>query len=369
MLRELLGAKEPNYSLRIRQLEQYTKRQTIDLRLTSVITVANNSKIAQLGLDHSDATEAELYHAVIAAGKSLDKDLSQRYSTPDALFKKLHSYEFAEVPVVKPAVLKKILRTLPPKRVMKTLGFSSIDSFLKRADMDQVMLGVFAVESLTWHRAFTKQLRKLEKNDITLAAPRVTILDPKLVRLVRLHPVYAKTSAVVGLVPSQSTLQLAASAAAGVLHIHTQGVYVKARFYSDDFLQVFVASVYHPIRILMKIGAIGVQWASIYDALCRQQAIISSLEAPLLPEDFSPLFVGDILSHLSKQAEFFTGTECLGTKLVSFHPNDVAINLAGALPLHGSSCAYRAAALERELLSRYAEAAKTEDELLDFIGV
>lgn len=65
-LRDLLGAKEPLFSLSIKQLEKTTGGEGVDVRLVADIIRKAHKVIAELGLDSNDTTPKELYQALNA---------------------------------------------------------------------------------------------------------------------------------------------------------------------------------------------------------------------------------------------------------------------------------------------------------------
>ncbi len=51
---------------------------------------------------------------------------------------------------------------------------------LKRAALDQVVIGVFAIESITWHRRFLKSVKKLQHKDFELKTLAAVPIEEKL---------------------------------------------------------------------------------------------------------------------------------------------------------------------------------------------
>jgi hypothetical protein len=58
-----------------------------------------------------------------------------------------------------------LLRAMPPKRLMKLLGYRSLESMLKREDARKLLAFLPAAESATWNQAFAKSLKNLNRSN------------------------------------------------------------------------------------------------------------------------------------------------------------------------------------------------------------
>ena len=65
LLSELLGATEPMFSIAVKQLEQASGKQAVDVRLTAEIIGQVYQKTADLRLDPKDTNGKELYAALL----------------------------------------------------------------------------------------------------------------------------------------------------------------------------------------------------------------------------------------------------------------------------------------------------------------
>ena len=122
LLSELLGAKEPLFSLSLRQLEQAAGRPGVDIRLTAEIIGQVRQKTAELGLDPDDTTPEELYHALLTKIEEQDRQLVKQIGGSDPenvaqlmpLMKK--AWEGIDTPktcwVIKRSVAKKMLKKM-----------------------------------------------------------------------------------------------------------------------------------------------------------------------------------------------------------------------------------------------------------------
>ncbi|HKX23683.1 MAG TPA: hypothetical protein VJM46_00450 [Candidatus Saccharimonadales bacterium] len=175
LLRDLLDAKEPLFSLSLKQLEEASGKKGIDTKLIGDIIGRTHDATKKLGLDHADTTGPELYHALLAKIKEHDVHLAKAIGGDDAenvqqllpLIKK--AVEAADVPkscwVLKKSVAKEMLRKSPPPTIMKLLGYRSIDSMLKHENLAEIYGALRFAESGDWLNKFNEQYKDLKPSD------------------------------------------------------------------------------------------------------------------------------------------------------------------------------------------------------------
>lgn len=189
LLSELVGADEPLFSVSLAQLERASGQQAIDVRLTADIIGASHQKMRELGLDPKFTNGRELYHGLFGLVKLHDSFLSTKLGVKDhgnvrEVLLAIHEHSKAlPVPqtvwVVKHSVMKRFLKTIPPKKVMKVLGYRSVDSMLKRESVSELMGGARFTETKEWQARFIKQYVKLSQSDFELRQIEVIYFDPK----------------------------------------------------------------------------------------------------------------------------------------------------------------------------------------------
>jgi hypothetical protein len=129
-LAELLDEPEVVVESVIKKLENLSGWESTDVRLLAEINNKSRAKHLELGLDPNDTTGPELYHALLA---KLNKD-EAKINLPSTtilnqvsgVHKNYNAYS------LKRNIAKELLRSHPPRRLMKQLGFRSVDSMLKR---------------------------------------------------------------------------------------------------------------------------------------------------------------------------------------------------------------------------------------------
>ena len=91
---------------------------------------------------------------------------------------------------IKHSVAKKLLKQTPPKKVMKLLGYRSVDSMLKRENIDELFGSLRFVESDQWLIMFVKTYKKLQPQDFETR--KIKIRTKGLIRTSCLFPKISK---------------------------------------------------------------------------------------------------------------------------------------------------------------------------------
>jgi hypothetical protein len=188
VLSELLAAEEPLFGMAIKQLEQASGNNSVDVRLTAEIIGKVHMKMRSLGLDPADTTGLELYRALFNLVKKHDTFLAERIGgeDPEDVQKMLprikEVVEALDVPktawLLKYSVAKRLLKAMPPKHVMKHLGYRSIDSMLKREPIGELFGAMRFLESSHWLDKFVNSYKTLTPNDFEVRKIEIINLDP-----------------------------------------------------------------------------------------------------------------------------------------------------------------------------------------------
>ncbi len=174
-LRDLLDAKEPLFSLSLQQLEKSSGSHGVDAHLVGDIYEKANVAIKKLGLDHTDVTGKELYHALVAKIAEHDKHLAKSIGGHDAedvqslipLMKKAVDNVKIEKGcwVLKKSVAKEMLRKTPPPKIMEHLGYRSVDSMLKHENLAEIYGALRFAEGPEWLNEFNEMYKSLKPSD------------------------------------------------------------------------------------------------------------------------------------------------------------------------------------------------------------
>lgn len=186
---ELLGAREPMFSLALRQLEEESGRPGIDIRLSAEILGKIRMKTEELGLDPDDTTPRELYHAlenrVEEDNKRIKKELLGVREDNDTIRELVPPMvkiaKNAKVPrrcwVLKRAAAKRFLKKMPPTNMMKSLGYRSIDSMLKHEPFDEMYTALRFSEGPEWLNKYNELFKTVKPTDFEERNISIVIMD------------------------------------------------------------------------------------------------------------------------------------------------------------------------------------------------
>jgi len=383
ILREIIGGREPTFSNRIKELEDLTGRRTLDIELTADMLAKLSDATKKLKLDPFDTTPEEIYAALKLRAMEHDQLLRDSYHNElvEMIRKINHHEHVSEIPVIKQSTLRSIIGDIPPKKVMACLGYRSVNSLLKRADLEQVLVGAFILESVTWHRTFSKKLKQCKVSDITLDKPKVIIIDEKFVKDLQ-HPhnlPYVQFAGLIGVsgVLSKNQcgwLEIAARAADGLFYVHQRGVYLKLFRFQTSILKKIVEISYLNSLSVTKVSTIRVSWASVYSYINRNLgSIVFTDESAVDKSDFKWSGPVELLRNVHHLLDFWKETRITAkptnSKPVSLNVSDIAFNALHGLSYEQRSYGHLARQTLDELLSRYFELIKQRDDTLRMMGI
>jgi hypothetical protein len=158
-----------------------------DVRVLADSIPLSRKKHQELGLDPDDTTPEELYHALLARYdsdcKRLDQALGldqhssvqQKFQKAQALIKSKIGNQ--ELWALKRTSAKELLRTHPPKKLMKALGYRSLESLLKREDVASIFMLAQSVESEAWHTQTAKLIKSQNTTNFERRAPNIVAIN------------------------------------------------------------------------------------------------------------------------------------------------------------------------------------------------
>ncbi|HET9850613.1 MAG TPA: hypothetical protein VFP35_03255 [Candidatus Saccharimonadales bacterium] len=187
-LAQLLNEPESKIQNAIEKLESLSGYNSEDVRLISEINQQTARKIASLGLDPADTTGEELFQTLQVKLKADSRHLARAFGfkpddTADQTAQKLVALaercaELPKILALKNSAIKVILRNHPPKKLMKKLGYRSLESMLKRQNPRVLLASAPATETSGWSKALAKDLAKLTAADYEYCTPVVTAMTP-----------------------------------------------------------------------------------------------------------------------------------------------------------------------------------------------
>lgn len=224
ILRDLLDAEEPQFSLSLRQLEANSGRAGVDVRLISELARKMNAGVKHIGLDPTDSTDKEIYRAMLA---QIARD-NQRVceiiggKNPDDVREMVPlmvtAVEKTKIPktcwALKRSVARKLLKKMPPKQLMKHLGYRSADSMLKHEPIDELYTALRFSEGSEWLNKYNELFKTVKPSDFETRQISIIVMDhDKYVDLAekfvlkKLHNItHTKEMGTIVVVPMHATL-------------------------------------------------------------------------------------------------------------------------------------------------------------------
>jgi hypothetical protein len=374
ILSQLLGIPEVLAEQAISQMEHLSGWQSTDVRLLAEINNAVRTKTIQLGLDPDDTTGEELYYALKAR---LNKDEQQFQLTSQEVIEQLGRINNRQkVYALKRGAAKDLLRSNPPKRLMKQLKYRSVDSMLKRENIAVLFAAIQLVESARWQNAFFKDLSKITPSDFeTQNIEIVPVNDKRYASISPKHEV--KNSELMGAVivwpNSLSSLNLTVQISLNIAHLRAYCAYIKLRHVEANFGKSVVHLVKEGAGAPLELVHTPISWRTIFSHYGKRNASEHT-------EYFGPhLLFEDIKKHhtyknLAKLSPVFKWWDGLEYALKQAGDGLVSLNLADVLAGHPhnyklNSTQNAQGALWAEFIDRYLDHPSVEQHFMNQLAL
>lgn len=174
-LRILLDAEEPIFTEAVQQLEQLTGKAGADIKLIADITRMAHENMHQMGLNPAVATGPELYNALLARvaqdnvrlGKILGaEDHENIREVVPLMIEMANKARFnRRVFVLKREKGKDLLRQMPPKNLMKRLGYTDIEEMFEKEDFDEIYTALRFSEGGKWLNEYNELFKSVTADD------------------------------------------------------------------------------------------------------------------------------------------------------------------------------------------------------------
>ena len=188
-LSDLLDAEEPVFTTAIHQLEEVSGRNGADAKLIGDITAMAHENLRELGLVPAAATGEEVYHAllgrvesdikrlvrIIGADESRSEDV--QYLVP-FMIDAANKVNFnRKVFVLKREKAKDLLRQMPPKQLMKKLGYDDVDKMYENEDFDEIYTALRFSEGPEWLTEYDELFKQITPEDYEERDLRIIQMD------------------------------------------------------------------------------------------------------------------------------------------------------------------------------------------------
>ncbi len=186
-LRDLLDAEEPVFTQSMKQLEDLSGRAGADIKLIGDITKAAHDSMRALGLNPAASTGEEVYRALMGRIEMDAKRLTRVIGAndPDDV-RHLVPYMIAaangvkfnrRVFVLKYDKAKDLLRKMPPKQLMKRLGYTDIEAMFAAEDFDELYTALRFSEGPEWLNEYNELFKTVKAEDYEERDIRIIQMD------------------------------------------------------------------------------------------------------------------------------------------------------------------------------------------------
>lgn len=394
LLSELLGANEPMFSAVVEKLERASGQQSADVRLSAEIVAKVHARIRALGLDPHDTNGPELYHALLDMVRLHDQFLAKVVGgddpadVADLLPRIVHVAGRIRMPrqvwAMKHSAAKRLLKAHPPRKVMRALGYRSVDSILKREPVGVIFGALRFTESPQWLEQFVHQYSKLNPSDFEVRPIEIFRLDtPKWIKASesfvrqRHHNItHSKEAGSILVLPLPVAKLAGITMAVLPLLLHyinelrIYSAFFKIQQVKPDFGEIIAHTLLHDPGGHAVIASQPVHWRVIHKHFGNQPPRLHPelFEPHVQPEDLQWRQVEEILFHLEPALQFWQGMDYVGLmkdgQRISFNLMDMAVNFVNQLPYEKQVSYHLRNSLENELFLRYMGQPALESQIL-----
>lgn len=382
-----LGAREPEFSHKIKKLEELSGNQGHDIRLAIQMQQSLNNIAEKLHLDKNDTTLKEMYHGLTAAAKKdsiqLGKTLQIKDDDlPEQVVKKCVTYLENRISdrlfwCLKNSTAKKQLKENPPKKLMKALGLRSVDSLLKRESVTQILIFAASIENSAWLKKHIDQARSLTNSDFNEQKINFEIvtkawrqnLRKSNIDLSKIIFSHTELPTVV-IAPPNKRFDYDVLFYFDSLINHINGIVLRSSFFRykgvhPNFFETMSTIRSHGFRNVALLHE-PFNWSSVVHTIKRKNNsnLAEKLDLNVEPSDFHTLSTAEELDRNSIWKNDLLHADDNGAS-VSSNLSDVILNAVNNYPWEKSYKEYGKNKLQDELFSRYLNHNKIIDSIFE----
>ncbi len=393
LLAELLGATDPFFAMGVRELERGTGDASVDVRLSADIITRANQKVRELGLDPHDSTASEIYYALMGLVARHDAFLALRLGVGDPgdvseILTRLEGFVTRlDTPrsawVLKQSVARRLLKATPPKKVMKQLGYRSIDSMIKRESAGELFLGIRMLESDGWRQSFIRKYKQLNPSDFEARDVEVLHLTTEkwgraadaFVQREHQNVTYLKEIGIVGILPLPVTRMpgLTITLLPMVLHaineIRMYSTYFKLQQVKPEFADTLSETLLTDAGHQATIAGHPLHWRVLHRHFGTKDDLPEFFEPHVQSEDLRWRKEEEVLYRLEPALHFWHDMDYVGIPSadglpLSFNLTDLAISNINRLRYGQQVVLHMRESLHNELYARYLRQPSMETQAL-----
>ena len=382
LLADLLELDEHSLKSSLGRLELASGQPGVDLKIMAEIKANLRRATGSLGMDPSDTTGKELYHGLIARVTKDNERLAHRLAGiagQPAEHWSLGVPGFflgLSVPtscwVLKRSSAKELLHKLPPKALMKKLGYRSIDSMLKNENVGELFIGLRLTQPSPWMSKLYSQFEKLNPGDfenrvlelVSLSAKRwlstISSGQPLQSRMIVCAPeVGALALPPFKDWPKQSCLRFILLILGCMDNLRAQGCFIKLQQVEAGFGKKVAKAFKEGSDFSLEIAGQNISWAVIRRHYSKKAPADypAVFDPHVQPEDLSGDNPLDVLAGIDEHFGWWHRLESCALSEqdgpVSLNIFDMAVNYATATPYEKRCRHYFQQALYQEILLGY----------------
>lgn len=265
-----------------------------------------------------------------------------------------------------------MIKSMPPTRAMKQLGYKSVDSMLKREPVANIYIASRLIQPPLWQERFIRQYKNLKPSDfsrsdaVTLAIDdeRVSESIEKFVRHERHNILSIKELGLVVVLPLPNEnipglhLTILSSLAMAINDLRTHSAYLKLQQVKPNFGSIVSKTLLGKAQTGLTIVGQQLPWRLVQQYLSRLEEVYHpDIFGPhLQPEDVLWQSPADILFRLEPALKFWEGLDYIALSSahpVSFNLLDNALSYSNNLRYEHHSISHFHTSLLSEIYLRY----------------
>ena len=394
ILRDLLDAEEPIFSLSLRQLEAASGHKGVDAALIGEIARKMRESIETLGLDPDDTTGPELYAALMARMKVDNDRVTKLIGGTDAddvkhmvplMVKAVENMKInREAWVLKRSVAKRLLKTMPPKQLMKHLGYRSVDSMLKHENIDEVYTALRFSEGGEWLNEYNELFKTIKPSDFETRDISIVVMDhDKYVDLAthfvekKLHNItHTKEMGVIVVVPMHTermkgiTLKSLPLIFHYINEIRLYSAFFKLKQVNHNFGETVVQTLIADPGAASQMAGQNVHWRVIqrYFGKMKDENHPEAFEPHVHPEDLHWRKAEEMLGMLDPEMKFWQELDYVGKTVgdwpITLNLMDVSLGYSNEVPYKERYVYHFRESLWNEIFMRYMGHSNLENQIL-----
>lgn len=393
IISDILEAPEPHFSHRLREWEKVSGNPSHDARLASDVAQRRREMLRVFELDLEDTTPKEFYFALKHRARNDNQYLLNHIKIKDtdspkdlvsAIVKFVESLDTPrEIWVIKQSALKLLLKKNPPKKLMKVLGIRSIDSMLKRSNVNELLALAYELENTQWTDKFRESLKKLKPGDFQATKSSIDVVSQEREKKLRgsgfhatriVKPVYETGSILV--VPPAGRyngdgLSIALSLIQALIDTRVYSAYFRFISVNPSFGENFYRSISQGLPGVSVYKTLGIGWPALQRHVVRSNDALARLEQPHLQiDDIHNRGPIEILASALPEFGFWAHNDYVfyhekNAKPVSSHLIDVITNISNNADYEHATRGFMQMRLWEELCLRYLSHENIENHALE----